>query len=104
MDIGKLRHRVSIIEISQGQPDGIGGYLNDKNTVATIWAQVTNVTGRRDNEGQSVYNRKQIEAVIRSDAYAVTTKNLLDWESEEYTIDSVVEDAKKDFTTIQAWA
>ena len=98
--IGKMQERVGIVEIQQGQPDGIGGYTTTKSTVATVWARVETLAGARGYEQQSVYNRNPYRVTMRAGTYDVTANNLLEWNGVELTITSVTKDEDNRFTIV----
>ena len=101
--IGDLRHRVTIIEVTQGQPDGMGGYLPIKSDAAEVGANVSELDQRRESEAQTSYSRILIEVVIRASSNASATRNLIRYDGDEYTLNSVLTDAKKEYTTAEAW-
>ena len=103
MGIGQLRHRV-IIKAASSTADGIGGQTTTLSTVATVWGHVRQLDGVRNAEGRTTENKTRYEVVIRSDAYAVTVDNILEFDSVEMKIDSLLQDELKRFTTIEAWA
>ena len=104
MGIGRLRHRVNVYEVQQGQGDTMGGYDTTKVLAGTFWATVTELDGNRQPESQASYTRSLVEIKMRTGAYAVTAKNIVEWEGIEYTIHSITTDVKKRFTILQAWA
>lgn len=46
MQVGKLRHRVEIQRLTQGAYDSLGEAVTTWETVATVWASVSPLTGK----------------------------------------------------------
>lgn len=53
MRAGRLRHRVTLQQLTQ-VPDGGGGYTEDWTDVATVWAAVEPLRGQERYEAQQV--------------------------------------------------
>lgn len=101
--IGKLRRIINFVTVTQGQPDGIGGYLSSETTSGDVYCQVSELTGRRLFEFQSLFNEQPIVFKMRSDSFAVTPNALITYDNIEYSIHSITQDELKRFTEIVAW-
>lgn len=99
--INKLRERVGIYEVTQGQPDGIGGYQTAKTLAITVWARVQQTRGSRGQEGQAMESDKPYTVTMRTGSYALTTENILNWNSKDLTIQSIAVDELKRMTTAE---
>lgn len=104
MGIGRFRSRVDIIEVVQGQPDGIGGYATTQSVVGTVWANVEEVDGTRVLEGNRVTNHSPYNITLRTGTYNLTTENILRYNGTDMTINSVRVDQDKRWTIVQAYA
>ena len=89
MGINKFRQRVDIMEVTQGAPDGIGGFGTTKTVAITVWGRMEVTRSSRTQEGQAVSNIIPLTITIRSGSYAVSPDNILRVEGKEFTINSV---------------
>ena len=100
--IGQLRKRIDIIEVTQGQPDNIGGYSTTQAVVATVWAEVIQSIGTEIGYTQTIYNKSPYVITIRTDSYAVTPNHLIGYNGLELNIESIQTDETRRFTIIGA--
>ena len=96
-----MRSRIKIFEISNSAPDNIGGFSTNRVLVGTFWARVEHFAGSRVEQDRGIVTTTPTQITIRSGSYGITTKNLIEHKSTEYTISSVVVDEKKRFTVCQ---
>lgn len=102
--IGKMRDRVTIYEVVQGQPDGIGGFLTTKESAGSYWALVEQLDGARFGDQNSIQNTSGYMVTLRAGAYPLTVNNILEYEGQEMTINSLVTDNVKRYTICQCQA
>lgn len=95
----RLRHRVSLQSLTQGAPDGAGGY-------AYSWTEFDNVAGRLiDRRGQERNAAGGVDAEtthmieIRYLA-TVTAEHIAVIGADEYTINAVLHDERRRWTTL----
>ncbi len=89
MGINKFRQRVDIMVVSQGLPDGIGGFQTTKTVAITVWGRMEVARSSRTQEGQAVSNIIPLTITMRSGSYAVSPENILRVNGKEFTISSV---------------
>jgi head-tail adaptor len=102
--IAKLRQRITILEVIQNAPDGIGGVTTTKSSIGEFWARVERTSGSRTEQGGAAEYKAPVKITIRSGAVEVSTKHLIRFEGIEYTVTNVNKDEVNRLTTVNAWA
>lgn len=101
MDIGKLKHRVTIQEYKQGQQDPVtGDIISSWVTRYITWASVTGVSGRDFLAAGAEQSGTTSRFVIRRLQIDTSMRILLD--GEVYNIKAVLPDNDKRQLTIMA--
>ena len=102
--IGRMRERIKVYEVVQGQGDNLGGFQTERTLVKTVWARIEQEDGSRELESQRVKNTNSYTITVRAGSYNITTENLLEHDGIEYVITSVTRDQEKRFSIIQAYS
>ena len=98
MSIGKFRDRVNIWAVTQGDPDGMGGFATVKTLATTVWAKVEQKTSARITEGNAIVTSNFTNITMRTGAFQVTTGNILELNGVEFTINGITTDPLKRWT------
>lgn len=99
-DIGALNRRL-VLEAPVETGDGAGGVVRTYEAVATLWAQVTPVSGRTDVAGDSLGAMLRHHIVVRSPSGVGTRHRLRDG-TRVYRILAVRESDDRRFLEIDA--
>lgn len=103
MDIGKLRKRIDVYEIYADTVDDIGGVTTNSAIVATVWAEVLELTGTRAALYNEAFNEQPIQIRFRTDAYDLLSTNLIKYDDGDIVIHSITKDPLKRITTVIGW-
>ncbi len=101
MGINKLRNRVALYELTYTS-DGMGGGSETPTLVSTLWARIERQDGSRVQEGDMLTTTKPVVITLRAGTYTITTKNIIRFESKDFTVHSVAYDERNRFTTVIA--
>lgn len=99
--IGKMRFKVKVYTITQGQPDGIGGYTTTKDLSGTFWAAVKENNGSRTGQDNTVINRTALTVTMRTGSFDLTTENIIEYNGIDLTINSITKDPLSRFTVCE---
>lgn len=104
MNIGAMRDQVVILAKSSVS-DGIGGFTPSTSTLATIWAEIRELTGQRQTDFEQLVNAKGYEIVVRNRTDINTTHQVELPSGQRLTIHSIQRDFKyKEYMTIVGYA
>jgi len=90
MNIGKLRHRISLQSITETQ-NSYGELVQTKSTkpYATVWASVEPLSGREYMDAKQINAELSHKVIIRHNS-SVTPEDVVLFGSREFKIDSVI--------------
>lgn len=88
MKIGKLRHRITIQQLTR-TPDGSGGYTETWPTFSTVWASINPVHGKELFEAQQIQSNVTHKIRIRY-LSGVKSSMRVSFESRIFQIQSVI--------------
>lgn len=88
MNIGKLRHRITIQQLTQ-TPDGAGGYTKSWVPFATVWASVEPISGKEYFEAQQTQSAVTHKIRIRYHT-GITPVMRIDFKGRIFGIESVI--------------
>lgn len=94
MNIGKLRHRISLQSITETQ-NSYGELVQTKSTYATVWASVEPLNGREFMDAKQINAELSHKVIIRHNS-SVTSEDVILFGSREFKIDSVINYEERD--------
>jgi head-tail adaptor len=103
MDIGKRRHYLTV-QVATRTDDGQGGGENSWIDTYYEWASANFLSGSRSLDNGGIIYRKAVEFEIRKRSdYTLSVNHRIKWNSEYYTIHSVLPSEKLDDFKILAY-
>ncbi|WP_371635686.1 phage head closure protein, partial [Xenorhabdus sp. KK7.4] len=90
MDIGRLRHRITIQAIRANQTPA-GSVIKERYTVATVWAEAKFISGRELVASKAVLSESLVRFWIRYRADIQPAMNIV-FKHKTYTIQAVMPD------------
>ena len=93
MRAGRLRHRVTIQQPTEGAPNSYGETANTWSTLATVWALVQTMSGREGYYAAQVQPDASVQITMRY-REDVTTDMRVSYDSRYFNILSVIPDPK----------
>ncbi|PHM45880.1 head-tail adaptor [Xenorhabdus mauleonii] len=92
MNIGRLRHRITIQGTRSRQTDA-GSVIKEHYTVATVWAEAKFISGRERVASQAVLSESVVRFWVRYRPDIDTTMNII-FKGKAYAIQAVMPDNK----------
>lgn len=103
-DIGRRRHYITI-QVATRTPDNQGGWTVTWTDTYYEWARATFLSGSRVLDNGGIKYQRAVEFIIRErDTYTLTGEHRIKWDSNYYTIHSVLPSEKLDDLTVLAYA
>lgn len=89
MDIGKMRHRITLLKPIVSAENTLGEYTLDYKPYKTVWANVSPTTGREYSEAQKIRAETTDKITLRY-LSGINTDMKIKFEDKEFNIVSVL--------------